>query len=65
MTNSMRCKHDNCEIGEIAHEDISYIFEKGKFSYSTSQAGDLENIIYFECQDCGLKRKYSRWHLPK
>lgn len=60
-----RCKHNNCCISEEWGSALQHYFRNGKYDESNATTGNLTNVIFIECYDCGMEKHYMRRNCPK
>jgi hypothetical protein len=61
-----RCRHSkNFAIIEFISTYLSHGFENGEYTGGGDTPGSPLTHIELHCFDCGVKKVYSRWRIPK
>lgn len=65
VRNKKKCRHEEVIITEHGIWVTQHNREKdGEWSHNNDPA-DYQATIRVECRECGLDRKYNRFHAPK
>jgi len=60
-----KCKHRNFDIIEYICHSIHYQYSDGEILSVEPRPGDPTGEYGFWCHDCGFKRDFTSWKMPK